>query len=71
MLVYHFVITSTAILTPVVVASDGGKVLSPMITALALWVVALWLIVFRRSDFVPAERPSFEISASLSVGART
>jgi len=55
MLVYHFTITSTAILTPAVVGSSGDKVLSPLITAAGLWAIALGLIVFRRRDFAPAE----------------
>jgi len=54
MLVYHFGITATAILTPAVVGTDGEKVLSSLVTAAGFWLVALGLLVFRRSDFAPA-----------------
>lgn len=50
MLVYHFTITATALLTPAVSGTDGDRVLSPLITAAALWLVALALIVLRPAD---------------------
>jgi membrane protease YdiL (CAAX protease family) len=56
MLVYHFSVTATAILSPSLTANDGLKVLSPFITGCLLWIVALALIAFRRADFPAATR---------------
>jgi hypothetical protein len=69
MLLYHFSITSSAILTPAIVGSDALKVLSPLITALVLWVIAGGLLVFRRADFAAASPASAIFSATLSIKA--
>lgn len=65
MLLYHFSITSSAILTPVIVGSDALKVLSPLITALVLWVIAGALLLFRRADFPAASPARLEFTATL------
>jgi hypothetical protein len=56
MLVYHFSVTSTAILSPTLAGGDGFKVLSPFVTACLLWIAALALLVFRRADFPAAKQ---------------
>ena len=51
MLVYHFSITSSAIIAPTVTTSPAAAVAAAFISAALFWAVALWLIVFRRGDF--------------------